>query len=67
MNKLLTKKEMASFLGISLNTLNIWIYRRKIPYLKLGKAKNSGVRFDLAEIENWLVKKGCNKQEKNPD
>jgi excisionase family DNA binding protein len=61
MNKLLTKTELADFLGISPNTLNVWIYRRKIPYLKLGPSRNSAVRFDLAEIKNWLVKKGSNK------
>ena len=54
MNKLLTKKEMASFLGISLNTLNVWISRRKIPYLKLGKAKNALVRFSLDQVEEWM-------------
>ena len=67
MNKLLTKTEMASILGISLNTLNVWIYRKKIPYLKLGTSINSAVRFDPAEIKDWLVKKGSNKQEKSPD
>jgi excisionase family DNA binding protein len=61
MNKLLTKTELADFLGISPNTLNVWIYRRKIPHLKLGPSRNSAVRFDLAEIKNWLVKKGSNK------
>ena len=67
MNKLLTKRETAAMLRISLNTLNVWISRRKIPYLKLGTSRNSAVRFDLAEIKNWLVKKGSNKQEKSPD
>lgn len=67
MNKLLTKTELADFLGISPNTLNVWIYRRKIPYLNLGASRNSAVRFDPAEIKNWLVKKGSNKQEKSPD
>jgi len=53
-NKLLTKTELASFLGISLNTLNLWISRKKIPYLKLGKSRNSPVRFSIEEIESWL-------------
>jgi excisionase family DNA binding protein len=67
MNRLLTKTELASFLGISHNTLNLWVSRKKIPYLKLGDSRNSAVRFDPAEIKNWLVKKGSNKQKKSPD
>ena len=54
MQEFLTKKEMAGLLRISLNTLNFWICRGKIPYIKLGKSKNSGVRFSKEEITNWL-------------
>ena len=56
---------MASFLGISIYTLDVWISRRKIPYLKLGKAKNAPVRFSRDEIENWLKNiRGENKKTK---
>jgi len=54
MNKLLTKRETAAMLRISLNTLNVWICRKKIPFLKLGKGKNARVRFSWKEIESWL-------------
>jgi len=54
MNKLLTKRETAALLGISLNTLNVWVIRRKIPFLKLGKGKNAPVRFSWEEVEIWL-------------
>lgn len=54
MNEFLTKKEMASILRISLNTLNFWICRKKIPFLKLGTGKNAPVRFSRDEIESWL-------------
>jgi len=54
MNKLLTKRETAAMLRISLNTLNLWISMKKIPYLKLGKSKNSPVRFSERELSDWL-------------
>jgi len=54
MNKLLTKRETAALLRISINTLNLWVSRKKIPYLKLGKSKNSPVRFSERELSDWL-------------
>ena len=54
MEELLTKREIASLLKISLNTLNLWISRKKIPYLKLGKSINSPVRLWPKEIADWL-------------
>jgi len=54
MDKLLTKRETAALLRISLNTLNLWICRRKIPFMKLGKGKNAPVRFSWEEVETWL-------------
>lgn len=54
MNNLLTKRETAALLRISLNTLNLWISRQKIPFLKLGKSKNSPVRFSERELSDWL-------------
>jgi excisionase family DNA binding protein len=29
--------QAAEELGITLSTLRVWIYRRKIPYLKIGR------------------------------
>lgn len=54
MKELLTKREIASLLKISLNTLNFWICERKIPFLKLGTGKNASVRFSRDEVESWL-------------
>ena len=63
MKEFLTKREMASLLRISPNTLNLWICRKKIPFLKLGSGKNAPVRFSLEEIESWLEElKGKNKE-----
>jgi len=54
MNNLLTKRETAALLRISINTLNLWISMKKIPFLKLGKSKNSPVRFSERELSDWL-------------
>jgi len=54
MNEFFNKKEMANILKVSLNTLNSWICKKKIPFLKLGAGKNASVRFSWDEIESWL-------------
>lgn len=56
MTNYLTKSELASLLKVSQNTINAWVCKGKIPYLKLGKGKKSMVRFKREEIENWLKK-----------
>lgn len=45
--------ELASLLRIQKGTIYNWIYRRKIPYVKVGRL----VRFDLNEITKYLD--GC--------
>ena len=36
-NELLTKKEAASLLRISVRTLDLWMRRGVVPYLKIGR------------------------------
>lgn len=48
-----TVKEIASYLGMSPNTIRAWIRVRQIPYLKLGRA----VRFDIRKIDIWAESK----------
>ena len=43
----------AEYLGLSKATLYVWVCRRKIPYLKVGKL----VRFDVQKIDGWLRNK----------
>jgi excisionase family DNA binding protein len=45
--------ELASILHIRKGTIYNWVYRRKIPYVKVGRL----VRFDLKEIAKYLD--GC--------
>ena len=42
--------ECAGYLGLTKGTLYVWVCRRKIPYVKVGRL----VKFDLREIEQWL-------------
>lgn len=41
--------ECADYLGLTKGTLYVWVCRKKIPYLKMGKL----VKFDLKKIELW--------------
>lgn len=50
--QLLTEKEVAGITKISLSKLRQdRIYRRGLPYIKIGKA----VRYSNADIENFLA------------
>jgi excisionase family DNA binding protein len=41
--------EVAAFLGIKAQTVRDMVYRRSIPYRKVGRC----LRFDPLEIEQW--------------
>ena len=51
--RLLTKQQVAAWLGIRVSTLNTWIAQRRIPYIKL--AGGNLVRFKASQIETWLA------------
>jgi excisionase family DNA binding protein len=53
MDKLLTKEEIAGYLHLSPRTIESWVWREKIPYIKIGRC----VRFDLGQIQEWLKAK----------
>jgi excisionase family DNA binding protein len=48
----LDKNQAAAALGISTRTLDSWINRRLIPYLKIGRT----VRFDPDDLRATLLK-----------
>ncbi len=50
MKKLFTIREAAQYTGLSPNTLYSWVWQKKIPYVKLGKA----VRFDIADLDKFI-------------
>lgn len=45
--------ELAKYLDVSINTLRYWVWRKEIPYFKVGKS----VKFDIIEINDWLKDK----------
>ena len=57
--KLVGIREVAEYLGISVNTLYSWVWQGKIGCYKLGRR----VKFSLNEIEQFLQK---HKREPNP-
>ena len=49
---LLTKQQIAALCNVHLRTVDTWIFQRKIPFLKVGRA----VRFNRRAVEKALAK-----------
>ncbi len=47
---LITVQEAAKFLAVSTSTLYGWVYQRRIPFVKVGRA----LRFELAELQRFI-------------
>lgn len=43
--------EAARFLTVSPSTLYGWVWQRRIPFVKIGRA----VRFDMADLERFIA------------
>ena len=54
MDELVCKKDVLKILGISMNTLDLLMKNKRLPYIKLGNGKSSGVRFFKKDIENFI-------------
>jgi excisionase family DNA binding protein len=48
--RLLTVQEASRYLAVSVSTLYGWVWRRSIPFVKIGRA----VRFDLRDLEAFI-------------
>jgi len=48
--RLLTVREAAQYLAVSVSTLYGWVWQQRIPFVKMGRA----VRFDLAELAQFI-------------
>ena len=51
-NHLMNVKQLAKFLGVSVNTIYSWVHQKRIPYIKVGRL----VRFDSQDLDNWFAK-----------
>ncbi|MFC1808478.1 helix-turn-helix domain-containing protein [Candidatus Omnitrophota bacterium] len=49
--RFISVKELSECLGLSVKTIRSWVFKRNIPYHKLGGA----VRFDLRELDKWFA------------
>lgn len=55
MKKYLTPIELSEYLGIKVTTISNWRVAGYGPvYLKLGKERQSPVRYRLEEVEKWV-------------
>lgn len=48
--RLLTIQETSKLLSVSVSTLYGWVWQRRIPFVKLGRA----VRFDIDDLEKFI-------------
>ncbi len=48
--RLLTVKEAARYLAVSVSTLYGWVWQRRIPFVKIGRA----LRFDPCDLEAFV-------------
>ena len=51
---LMNYRELSCWLAVPVATLEKWVHRREIPFLKAGRH----VRFDRCEVKMWLQKNG---------
>jgi len=49
-NQLMTIKDLSKFLKVPEPTIRDWKYKKKIPFLKLGRS----LRFSFPDISKWL-------------
>lgn len=53
LDQLLTYEQLSLWLGLSVRTLEKYVHRSEIPFVKLKRS----VRFRVCDIENWLQSK----------
>jgi excisionase family DNA binding protein len=49
-SNLINIRQASQFLSVSVSTLYGWIWQRRIPYIKVGRA----VRFDIQDLEKFV-------------
>jgi excisionase family DNA binding protein len=66
---LITVQQAAYFLCVSVSTLYGWVWQRKIPFVKIGRA----LRFETVDLEKFVqshkyeAKKSCEWRQGGPD
>ena len=49
-HRLMTVQDAARYLAVSVSTLYGWVYQRRIPFVKVGRA----LRFDLGDLDRFI-------------
>ncbi len=52
-HRLVNKRELADYFGITERTVEVWMSRRYIPYIKIGQS----VRFRIASVLKYVDEK----------
>jgi excisionase family DNA binding protein len=50
--RLMTVNDAARYLAVSVSTLYGWVYQRRIPFVKLGRA----LRFEVVDLDGFIQK-----------
>ena len=48
--RLVTVNDAAKYLAVSVSTLYGWVYQRRIPFVKVGRA----LRFEVTELDDVI-------------
>lgn len=48
--RLVTVNDAARYLAVSVSTLYGWVYQRRIPFVKVGRA----LRFEMDDLDNFV-------------
>jgi len=48
--RLMTVRDAAKFLAVSVSTIYGWAWQRKLPFVKVGRA----LRFDRTDLEDFV-------------
>ena len=48
--RLVTVNDAAKYLAVSVSTLYGWVYQRRIPFVKVGRA----LRFEVTELDDFI-------------
>lgn len=49
--RLLTVEDAATYIAVSTSTLYGWVWQRKIPFVKVGRA----LRFDRSDLDAYIL------------
>jgi len=52
---LMDLRQAAAFLGVAPSTLQAWVWKRRVPFVKLGTAGRAPIRFRPESLRDWVV------------